>query len=812
MPSLRSLRLALRTALRAPGFTAVAVLTLALGVGTTTSIFSVINGTMLNLLPWGDTDTIVSIDVHRPKHDPDLRDASQGQFLDWQRLARSYSGLAAIQFELAYLTDRDEPHMIAAPRVTPNALGVARVKPLHGRTFSEQDGRPGAEPVALISERMWTERYGRDPAIVGRELEVDGERTTIVGIIGSAQWFPDPGSGMVRPLRFVSEAPQRTEERLAVFGRLAPGVTLQQAQAELDLLAERLAQQYPATDADLGLSVELTRNLLLSPQSKAATVFLMGAVGFVLLIVCANLAGLLLARAAAREKEIATRAALGASRAQIVAQLLLECVVIALMALPLALFITWLCRAYMLSLVPPNVVYMDQVLRIDRRVLVFSVLTMAGTIILFGLYPALKASRFDLNTSLKSGGNRGGTGSGAQRVRSLLVVVQLGLAVSLLATAALFMQAFTRVQTVNAGFETSGAMVAEVSLPDARYREPDQIRAFQQRLSSALSDLPGGARAAVISNAPLGWDGLQREFHISGRETAGNEEMPRAQWSSASPDYFATLGLRMLAGRQFSATDTSSGAPVAIVTRAFADRYFPGETPVGKRIDLKRASGAGGFSTGVREIVGVVSDVKSFPGLDAPVDRPRIYEPFAQQPTPIFHVVVRAPSDVQATGSLLRQRIREIDPLLGVTQIETMDTRFERLIWQSTFFIRLMTVLGALALALAAVGVYGVVSYTTARRTREFGIRAALGAEPAQVAGLVLRKTLVLALGGAVLGVLLSLLLGRASQRVLYDSEGQDPATVFGVLVGMALVMFVATALPTLRATRVNPADCLRVE
>jgi len=813
MQLLRSLRFAFRFLLCAPGYTAIAVLTLALGVGMTTSIFSVMNGTVLNPLPWDDPSTIVSIDVHRPKHDAELRDASYGQFVDWQRESRSYSGIVAIQFELANLTDRDEPHMVPAPRLTPNAFAVARVEPLLGRALEQRDGNPDAAPVAMMSEQLWTDRYAADPDILGRRIEIDGEPTTIVGIVAAARWLPYPNAAIVRPLVHTSLASSREGERLGVFGRLKAGVTVQQAQAEIDLLAERAAAQHPKTDRNLSLSVQLTRDTMVGARSKAGTLFLMGSVGFVLLIVCANLAGLLLVRAAGREKEIATRAALGASRGQIVAQLLSECAAIGLLALPLALLVTRVGRDYMLSLVPPRASFMREFFRIDARVAAFAIVAMAATVLLCGLYPALVSTRSNLDASLKSGGHRGSTGSRSQRLRSILVVVQIALAVALLATSSLLIGAFSKVQTVNPGFDSEGLLAADIALPDSRYQTPVRVRELQTRLSSAIAQLPGDGRAALVSNAPLGWDGSWRGFQIAGRETAGDEQAPRARWTSASAEYFSTLGLRTLAGRTFAATDTPGSQPVVVITTALAERYFPGENAVGRRITLERASTSPWPSGGAREIIGVVSDVKTFPGLETPVDQPRIYESLTQQPTPAFSLVVRSRrDDAGSVSDLLRRRVREVDPLLDLALLETMDTRFDRALWQSKFFIRLMGILGGLAFVLAAIGVYGVVSYTTARRTPEFGIRAALGAEPRQIGWLVLRGALVLAAWGSALGVALALLLGNASQKVLYASSGQDPITLAGVLIVLLVVILIATALPTARATQVNPATCLRAE
>lgn len=808
----RDLGFGFRVLLGARGFAAVAIVTLALGVGASSAIFSVVNGVLLNGLPWAHPESIVSFEVHKLKKDSRPRSCTPAQLHDWKAQLQSFSDLAALRWEQAYLTDRDEPYLAIAPRVSANALTLAGVIPLLGRGFEPGDGVAGARPVALIGERLWNQRYGGDRGLIGREIKVNGEPTTVIGVMAAARWFPWPQSELVLPLSLDDQAPSRSDDRLGVIGRLKPGVSLQQAQTEIDVVMPRLAQQYPTTDADLSVLLQLTRERLVGASGRSGVFLLMGAVGFVLLIVCANLANLLLARATARTKEIATRAAIGASRGQIVRQLLAECAAIGLLALPLSLLVTRVCLDYFVSLAPSTVTYLDQMFRFDRAVFGFALAITAATIVLFGSWPALKASNVDLNTSLKEGGDRGGTAAGSQRLRLALVVFQLGLALSLLVSASLFIQAFAKVSHHDAGFRLEGAIAAAFVLPDARYGNADKLLGFQHELETVLAGLPGNARAAIASDAPLDWGGPFRDFQIMGRETSGREEEPRARWSSVSVGYFSVLGLPVLSGRGFTNGDRSGGQPVAVISRSLADKFFAGQSPIGQRLKLPPLDGFGAVSDGVREIIGVVADVTTFNGLQPPEAQPRIYEPELQQPTNQFQVVVRADSDALTAGADMRRRIEHIDAQLGAGRVESMETRFDRQLWQGRFFYKLMAILGMLALILAAIGVYGVVSYSTARRTREFGIRTALGAEPGQIASLVLRKSLVLAASGLSLGVALSLLIGGALQKLLYDVSPRDPATLAGVSAVLLIVTLLASLVPTLRATRANPMQSLRTE
>lgn len=808
----RDFAIGLRGLRRSPGFALVAVLTMALGVGWTSAIYSIVNGILLNGLPWSDPATIVSFEIKKQKQNAEPRAATPAQFRDFQEQLKSFAELTAVRWEQAYLTDRDTPKLLVAPRVSGDAFRIYGIKPLHGRVLGADDAKPTAQPAVMLSERVWRSRYAADPSIVGQQVEINGQPTTVVGIIPAAQWFPWPWAEMVLPLDLSDGAPSRTDARIGIFGRLAPGATLARAQAEVDVVMQRLAQQYPQTDKDLGASLQLTRSRIANERSRRGVYLLMGAVIFVLLIVCANIANLLLSRAATREREIATRAALGATRGQIAVQLLAECAAIGLVAFPLALLVTQVAIRYFLSLVPPEGEWMDQFIRFDRNVLGFALATSFVAVLLCGTSPALKASKLDLASSLKDGGARGATDAGTHRTRSALVVMQIGLSLSLLVISSLFMQSFSKVHQIDPGFPLAGGAGAAMALPSTRYGSAEKLRAFHGRLASALTGLPGGTKAAVTFNAPFDWEGPWRDFEVEGHSTPPNEEGPRARWASVSPDYLSTIGLRLQAGRGFRPSDNASSQPVAIITRALAERYFGGENPVGKRITLGPLEGLGGVTPGERLVIGVVSDFQSFGGLAAPRTESRIYEPLDQQPVDSFEIVLRSKGDPLAAGAVLRERLRGLDASVALTELRTMEERFARDLWQGNFFVTLMGILGGLALVLATVGVYGVVSYTTARRTRELGIRAALGAEPRELAALVLRRTALLATWGIGVGLLLSFVLGRGVQSLLYETNASDPLTVLGIAFFLGLVTLAAGAAPTLRATRVNPMECLRVE
>ena len=803
----RDVRFGIHALLRAPAFTIVAVATLALGIGANSAIFSVVSGTLLNSLPWQDPATIIGFSERYDRRQDDERGVSSAKYLQWRAQARSFTDLGAVQGWGLNLTDGARPDFVESARVTPNTFAVLGIRPMMGRGLLPADAEPDAEPAIVLTEGLWKRRYGADPDIVGTKVEVDGVPTTVVGVQGEQQWFPWPWTQVIVPLRFEAAELSRTDHRLVVWGRLLPGVSLEQAQSEMDVIAARLARQYPATDRGWSIDVTLTRDRIVQGPMRTGVWVLMGAVTLVLLIACANVANLLLARAAGRQKEMAVRAALGATRGQILRQLLTESVVLALLTLPFALLVTRWALSFFLSLVPPSVTYMAQFFRFDAPVLSFCALATFATVLFFGLTPAVQASRPDLNASLKEGGDRGSSHVGRQRMRSALVVGQIGLALSLLVSAGLLIQSFLRMQQADPGFDVEKLVVTSLALPEARYAEADHQRAFQRDVLARLGRLPEVAGVATVNHAPFGFGGQGVEFRVRGRPLSADDEQPRGNFANVSPNYLDLLGVRLLRGRRLDPHDGEGGRRVVLVNETLAERYLAGLDPLRQHLVFKVEDDG---EEQEYEIVGVVHDIVNWSFNEEAW--PRVYVPFAQEPSAYMSVVVRTRADPLAAVPALRAEFAALDPLLALFQFESMTARVLRSKWQGRLFFVLMSVLGALALGLASIGVYGVVSYSAAQRTREFGIRSALGASSADIARLVLREAVVLIGLGLSLGALLAAGMTRVLQGLLYEVNAWNPLTFFAVAALLAVVALVASALPARRATSIDPMVALRAE
>ncbi len=798
----RDVRFGAQALVRSPGFSLVAVLTLALGIGANGAIFSIVSGTLLNSLPWKDPATVVGLYEHNLKLDLRDRFVSTAKYEDWREQLRSFTDLSAVYPWGFNLTDGGNLDFVDAAVMSPNNFPLLGIRPELGRGFVAADARPGAEPVVVLSQGLWERRYGADPEIIGKQLEIDGEPATVVGVLSAEQWFPWPWTQLMAPLRLQSADLSRTDHRLGVFGRLAPGVSLAEAQAELDVVTARLAGQYPETDAGWTAEVGLSRDRVVMGETRTAIWTLMGAVGFVLLIACANVANLLLARGAARQKELSIRAAIGADRLQITRQLLTESAVLALLALPLALLLTRWALDFFLSRVPDSITYVEQFFRFDAPVLSFLVGATFLTVFVFGLVPTLQAAKPDLVTNLKEGGDRGSSHGGGQRLRSGLVVVQIALALALLISCGLLIQSFGNTRSSDPGFRIDNLLTTSLDLPETRYAEKVHWRGFQRDAVMRLEQLPGVRSVGVVNNAPFGFSGWDQSFKVEGRAAASDEEVPRGLWSNASPAYFRTLGIRLLQGRSFDEGDTESSLPVVVINETLARRYFAGGSPLGERLVLEDDE--------AREIVGVVADIKHWGFADEPT--PQIYEPFAQRPSRYMSLVLRTSADPLTVVAGLRREMRALDPLLPIFTVETMTSRAQRSLWQQSLFALLMGILGGLALLLASVGVYGVVSISTAQRTREFGIRSALGAEPRGIALLVLRESVRLAAYGIALGLVLTAVMVRAIAALLYEVTPWDPVTFVSLSVVLAAVAIVSSTVPAVRATRVDPIEALRAE
>ncbi|MBV8856406.1 MAG: ABC transporter permease [Acidobacteria bacterium] len=808
---LRDVRYAVRTLLRQPGFAAVSVLTLALGIGANTAIFSVIDAALLRPLPYREPERLVHLWETKRSRDFERREASYPDLLDWRAQGQEvFEGLAGYTPRPFTLADAGEATRTRGAAVTANFFDVLGVSAAAGRTFFEgEDGLEGKR-VAVISHGLWQRRFGGERGAVGREVTLDGQAYTIVGVLPAAFNFALLGDTEVwTPLAPPPEvAARRYQHWVKVIGRLKQGVTLEGAQAHLATVASRIERDDPGAHAGVGLRAVPLREEFVGSVRPVLFV-LLGAVGFVLLISCTNVANLLLARAAARQKEVAIRAALGASRWRVVRQLLTESVLLSLAGGAAGLVLALWGVDVLVALIPAaqrtQMPYL-QSLSLSRDVLLFATGLSLLTGVLFGLTPALSASRTDLQGALKEGG-RSTVSRGGRRLRDLLVVTEVALALVLLVGAGLLLKSLVTMLRVDPGFDTRGLLTLRVALPPARYPEGDKAVRFYEEVLRRVSAVPGVRGAALTSNLPLAGEGGTGTPQIVGRSTPA-AELTEAHLRTVSANYFEVLGVPLVAGRPFAERDGANAPPVLLVNKTFAERVFPGEDPLGRRVTFK-------FTNEKQfEIVGVVGDEK-VTSLDARTT-PVIY--FHSRQDSYFDsaaLVLRTDApDPLALAPAVRGEVRALDPEVPVYAVQTL----EQLVAGSpAAFLRrypayLTGVFACVALLLALVGIYGVVSYAVAQRTHEIAVRVALGARSRDVLRLVLGHGLLLALGGIALGALGALALTRLISGLLFGVSAADPAVYGLVALLLAAVALLACLVPARRATKVDPIVALRYE
>jgi putative ABC transport system permease protein len=806
----QDLRYGLRMLWKSPGFTLVAIIALALGIGANTAIFSVVNAMLLRPLPYSDPDRIVTLWETNPnltaKYLRTHNEASPANFYDWRGQQTVFDDIGAFRWNTFNLTGVDTPEQLLGNRATASLFRVLAVKPLLGRTFTEEEDRDGSPRVVVLSYGLWQRRFGGDPDIINRQISIDTESHTVIGVMPREFEFPNASVEMWTPLALDSkDAARRGAHYLYTRARLKSGVTLEQAQGEMNTIAARLRQQYPDTNADRDVRVVRTQDDT-NEQLRPALFVLFAAVGFVLLIACANVANLSLARSSARHKELSIRAALGASRARMIRQMLTESVLLSTMGgVGGVLLAMWgldlvtasVPRDYALSFHGWNQI------KLDGWVLAFTMLVAVATGLLFGIVPALQATKTDLNESLKEGGGRGSASHARRRFRDGLVIAEVALALVLLVGAGLMFKSFARMLDVQPGFDPHGVVTMGLGLPEARYAKPEQWTQFYKQLLEKLRAEPGVESASVINYLPMGGSGGTTTFIIDGRPAPPKGQNPEANFRAASSDYFKTLRIPLLKGRAFTDQDTADKPLVAIVNETFARTFFSGEEVIGKR--LRDPDG-----TNPTEIVGVVSDVKHW-GLDDEPE-PYLYMAHAQSPDPGMTIAVRSAIDPSAMAATVRRDVQTFDRDLPVFDIKSLEQRVEESGSQKRLTVYLLTVFAAVALLLAAVGIYGVLAYSVAQRTHEIGIRMALGAQTRDVVRLVLRQGMVLALVGVVAGVLASLALTKLIKAMLFHVSPTDPATFALVSVALASVALVACLVPARRATKVDPMIALRYE
>ncbi|MGI8499022.1 MAG: ABC transporter permease, partial [Gemmatimonadaceae bacterium] len=782
------------------GFTTVALLTLMLGIGGTTTIFSIVDGVLLRPLPYSNPSRLTK--VYEGGHEG----FSALDFLDVQRQAHSFVGAAAFGGATTNLTGDGEPERLRGRSVTANFFSLLGVRALIGRTFAPGEDQPGAPRVAVLSEDLWKRRFGSDPSVVGRAITLNGEAVTVTGVLDPAT-HPPGGAEIFVPLSFGPKqlaAPQRGSHSLGVVGRLAPGATVQSAQAELTALAKRLSDQYQDTNAGMKLRV-VSMHEDLTGDVKLPLLVLLGAVGLVLLIACTNVANLMLVRAAGRETEIAVRTALGAGRGRLVRQLVSESVLLSAVGGGFGILLaSWMVR-WVKSSAPGDIPLLAAV-SLDLRVLIVTALIAIATGVLFGLVPALYATTPDLSRSLRDG-TRGSQGGNSGRARSVLVVAELALSLMLLAGAGLLIRSFHRLAIVDPGFRPDRVMTFSITLPASKYKEKKDTRPFDRELVDRLTRIPGVESAALVFGLPMGETSRTSSLAIEGQiRTPGTS--PEAGMAGVTDGFFATLGISSLSGRLFTPNDRESSAPVAIVNRAFARKYFGSQNPVGRFV---RVDGLDDDSGSVaRQIVGLVGDIHTVGLADIPTGQ--MYLPLAQYPERYLVAVMRTSGDPRAIVRSARAQVHAIDPELPTFAERTMRERVGQTIAQPRFYMLLLVSFAAVALLLATVGIYGVMSYAVTQRARELGIRVALGARPADVLKLVVGQGAALTTAGVVIGLVAALSLSRLIGSLLFGVTATDVMTYVAVSAALTVVALAACMIPARRAAGADPLLALRGE
>ena len=793
-----------------PGFTTVAVLTLALGIGANTAIFSIVDAVLLRSLPYPDPNQLVLMfDV--PLQNPDaLSSISYRDFTLCREQNHVFTEIAGNAFHDLTLTGTDEPSIVNAAAVTPEIFPLLNAKPLAGRTFLPEDGKQGAAPVAVLNEDLWRSRFASNPALIGQSITLDKRSFTVVGILPANFRYPDgaPRQDVWIPVAqdplFGPLISQPGAPLLVGIGRLKPGVSLTQAQAEMNTLGARLAKEFPAQDSGLTLRLEPYRQVVVG-NVKSALLILLGAVGLLLLISCANIANLLLSRGTSRAREIAMRMALGAGRSRIVRQLLTESAQLGLLGgfagMLLAASSVWILRPFL-----PSEVTQISPIHVGGSVLVFALLLSLAAVLAFGLAPALLATPSNLQGKFKEGDDRTGQ-HGGQHIRSFLVIVEISLAMVLLVAAGLLMRSFALVTSVNPGFDPTNVIEAEVSLPQFQYSTPQQWRTFSNELLVRLHAQPGLRDSALAAPLPMDRQGeATLAFSIVGNPPLPPGKSTTADYATVSPDYFHVMRIPLLRGRFFSEQDSPSSPNVAIISETLSRRYFPNQDPIGRQMRFGLLSN----SNVSREIIGVVGDVR-----DVALSRkpgPMMYVPFVQAPLWGGEVVVRSSSSVSSVAAAIRRTVRSIDKDLPVTDVESFPKAVVASVAQERFRTLLMSSFSGIALILAAVGIFGVISYSVSQRTHEIGIRIALGAQQHNVLRLILGQGTKLALLGLGAGAVAALLLTRLMASLLYGVSATDPLTFGAVCIILLAVAVTACYVPARRAMRVDPMVALRHE
>jgi putative ABC transport system permease protein len=811
---LQDMRYGIRMLMKNPGFTIIAVLTLALGIGANTAIFSVVNAELLRPLPFRDSGRLVSVATANSRMHTSNGSTSYPDFMDWQSQNQVFEKMAAYTGATFTLTGQEHPAHLEGASVSAETFDLLGVSPELGRTFLPGEDEANHH-VVIISDHLWKQLFKGDPGIIGRTITLENEGYTVVGVMPANFQYPlqrEPEAiwSTLSPLNETSDdSPPMVQHRGAHFltciARLKPGVTLAQAQAAMDVIASSLSKQYPDTNKYMSVHLSSEEERL-TGAIRPALLVMMIAVGLVLLIACVNVANLLLARATTRGREIAIRTAMGAGRVRVVRQLLTESLLLAIFAGVLGTALAVWGSDVLVRLSPENLPRVGEI-HIDGWALAFTAGLSLLTGILFGLAPALQSTHSNIVEALKEGSLSTTAGRSRHGLRSSLVIVEMALALILLVSAGLLIRSLIRLQSVNPGFDPHNVMTASLDLPDAKYSDPQKAEFFRQ-LTPLLNALPGVQSAAAVFPLPMSGDEIRTSFQIEGRPVAKSDE-PHTSIRGVTPNYFGTMRIPLLQGRDFTERDEAKATPVLIVNQAFAQQFFPGENPVGKHIQAGISNGGPGTAP-MREIVGVVGNVK-FEDLTTEFS-PESYIPYGQLQFGSITIVARSAKDPQGLAKPIASVVQSLDKDLPTYAPKTLEQYLNGTIAIPRFNTFLLAVFAALAMILTAVGLYGVISYTVAQRTHEIGIRMALGAQPGDMLRLVVGQGMRLALLGVGLGLVAAFGLTRFLSSLLFGVSSTDPVSFAVVVTMLVAVVLLACYIPARRAMRVDPMVALRYE
>jgi predicted permease len=807
MNLVHNLRFGFRLLAKNLGFTSVALLALTLGIGANTAIFSVVYATLLAPMPYPNPDQLVMV---WSKINGNNNGVSAGDFLDWKNQNKLFQNMIAWTGGSFSLSTGGHPEQIRARTVSPGSFDMVGEALELGRDFLPEEGQVGRDHVVVMTHKLWVERFGSDPKIIGQKIRMNGETYTVVGVLAAGQ--PDRlESHLFVPLAFKPDQINHDFHWLLVMGRLKPGVTLRQANADMDSVTRHIAEIYPVSNKGWGASVEQLQNDFISPELIKNIWLLMGAVAFILLIACVNVANLLLARGTVRQKEIAVRASLGATRRQLFAQFLTESLALSAIGGVLGIGLAWAMLRVIVVMMPPFTLPSEADVRLNLPVLFFTLAASLLSGILFGCAPAFQTARMNLSDTLKEGG-RSASSAGRHGLRRGLVVVEFALALTLLAGAGLVIHSFWKLSRVDLGFRRDHILTFGLPVPNDRFSKPEQINAFYGQLREKIGALPGISSISVSTGMPLQGTNFGMPFSIVGQPVGDLSSRPGAGFTMVTPEYFRTFGISISKGRVFTSQDLAGNVPVAIVNDAFVKKYLSSLDPLKQRLSIEQLiPGQTKLGPALEwQIVGVYHNVHN--GGIRGDGFPEVNVPFSQSPWPQAAIAVRTAGDPASMTKSIAAVVLSIDPDLPLDQVKTMDQIVDESLSGDRFGTVLFGSFAAVALLLAAIGIYGVMSFAVAQRTHEIGLRIALGASPARVLRLVLREGILLALGGLLLGLGGAYFVGRLMKSLLYQVNAMDPAAVSGVTAVLLLSALLACYIPARRATQVDPIVALRDE